>query len=129
MWRELQGLMWDKVGILRTEDAMTQALARIRTLRADAREAIGHHGDGRFDMELQDVFDLRASLLTAETVAMTALQRRESRGAHQREDLPNANPAFERNQIVRLDGDGNPVTDWAEVVRADYNLVPVEAAE
>jgi succinate dehydrogenase/fumarate reductase flavoprotein subunit len=129
MWRELQDLMWDKVGVLRTEDAMTQALARIRTLRADARDAIGHHRDGRFDMELQDVFDLRASLLTAETVAITALQRRESRGAHQREDLPDAIPALERNQIVRLDGDGNPVTDWAEVVRADYNLAPVEAAE
>ncbi len=129
MWRELQDLMWDKVGVLRTEGGMTDALARIRALRADARDAIGHHGDGRFDMELQDVFDLRASLLTAETVAMTALQRRESRGAHQREDLPDADPALERNQIVRLDGDGNPETDWAEVVRADYDLAPVAAAE
>jgi succinate dehydrogenase/fumarate reductase flavoprotein subunit len=129
MWRELQGLMWDDVGVLRTEDGMRRALARIRAMRADARDAIGHHGDGRFDMELQDVFDLRAALLCAETVALAALQRRESRGAHQREDLPAADPALERNQIVRLDGDGNPVTEWAAVVRADYDLAPVEAAQ
>ena len=70
-----------------------------------------------------------AALLVAETVALTALARGESRGAHQREDLPDADPALERNQIVRLDGDGNPVTDWADVVRAEYDLAPVEAAE
>ena len=96
-------------------------------MRTDAQGAIGHHGNGRFDMELQDVFDLRASLLTAETVALVALTRRESRGAHQREDLPEADPALERNQVVRLDGAGNPTTDWAAVVRADYDLAPVGA--
>jgi succinate dehydrogenase/fumarate reductase flavoprotein subunit len=128
MWQELQDLMWDKVGVLRTEDGMTLALARIRAMRVEARDVIGHHDDGRFDMELQDVFDLRAGLLAAETVALAALERRESRGAHQREDLPASDPALERNQVVRLDGDGNAVTDWATVVRADYDLAPVEAA-
>ncbi len=127
MWRELQDLMWVKVGVLRTEDGMTEALSRIRAMRVEARDVIGHHDDGRFDMELQDVFDLRAALLTAETVALTALERRESRGAHQREDLPAADPALERNQVVRLDGEGNPVTEWAAVVRAGYDLAPVEA--
>ena len=129
MWSELQALMWDKVGVLRTGAELAGALARIREMRADAPGAFGRNGDGRFDMELHDAFDLRAALLTAETVAMTALARGESRGAHQREDLPDADPAFARNQVVRLDGDGNPVTDWAEVVRADYDLAPVEAVE
>ena len=76
-----------------------------------------------------DAFDLRSALLTAETVALTALARNESRGAHQREDLPDADPAFERNQIVQLNNNGNPVTDWAEVVRADYSLSPVETVK
>ena len=129
MWNELQALMWDKVGVLRDEARLKTALARIREMRTVAESNFGRHGDGRFDMELQDTFDLRAALLTAETVALTALARTESRGAHQREDLPEADPAFERNQIVRLDGDGNPVTEWAEVVRANYSLLPVEAVK
>ncbi len=127
MWRARQELMWDDVGILRTAAGLTNALARIRAMRTDALDAIGHHGNGRFDMEVQDVLELRAALLTAETVALAALARRESRGAHQREDLPDADPALERNQVVRLDGDGNPTTDWEAVVRAGYDLAPVEA--
>ena len=98
-------------------------------MRAEVHDVLGHHGDGRFDMELQDVFDLGAALLTAETVALAAIERRESRGAHQREDLPDTDPALERNQLVRLDGDGNPVTEWCEVIRGEVDLAPVEAAE
>ena len=126
MWIELQALMWDKVGVLRDEARLKSALARIREMRTEAENNFGRHSSGRFDMEIQDAFDLRSALLTAETVALSAITRTESRGAHQREDLPNADPAFERNQVVQLDGDGNPVTDWAEVVRADYTLSPVE---
>ena len=126
MWIELQALMWDKVGVLRDEARLKSALARIREMRTEAENNFGRHSSGRFDMEIQDAFDLRSALLTAETVALSAITRTESRGAHQREDLPNADPAFERNQVVKLDGDGNPVTDWAEVVRADYSLSPVE---
>ena len=129
LWRELQELMWNKVGVLRTGDGLADALARIRSMRIEVHDVLGHHGDGRFDMELQDVFDLGAALLTAETVALAAIERSESRGAHQREDLPDTDPALERNQLVRLDGDGNPVTEWCEVIRAEVDLAPVEAAE
>jgi succinate dehydrogenase/fumarate reductase flavoprotein subunit len=128
LWGELQGLMWERVGVLRTEAGMTRALDRIREMRTEVHDTVGHHGDGRFDMEMQDVFDLRASLLTAEAVTLAALRRRESRGAHQREDLPAADPALEKNQIVRLDDGGDTETDWADVVRADIGLAPVEAS-
>ena len=45
-------------------------------------------------MDLQDWFELRAMLTTAEAVVTSALSRTESRGAHQREDYPNARPAL-----------------------------------
>ena len=45
------------------------------------------------------------------------------------EDLPDTDPALERNQLVRLDSDGNPVTEWCEVIRGEVDLAPVEAAE
>jgi len=129
MWIELQALMWDKVGVLRDKARLKTALARIREMRTEAANKFGRHSGGHFDMEFLDAFDLRSALLTAETVALTALARNESRGAHQREDLPDADPAFERNQIVQLNDNGNPVTDWAEVVRADYSLSPVETVK
>ena len=126
MWGELQKIMWNDVGVLRTEEGMTRALEQIREMRIEARDELGHHGNGRFDMEMLDVFDLRASLLTAETVTLAALRRRESRGAHQREDLPAADPALERNQVIRLGSNGDLVIDWADVPRADIAFAPRE---
>jgi succinate dehydrogenase/fumarate reductase flavoprotein subunit len=55
---------------------------------------------------LFDWFELRASLLAAEAVATAALARTESRGAHQRLDFPDSDPAFARNRIVALDKPG-----------------------
>lgn len=134
MWRELQALMWDDVGLLRTREGLESALARIRTMRAQGLENMKLPPGEAFNLAVQDWFDLRAALLAAESVALSALNREESRGAHQREDCPDTDPAFERNQIMRLDGDtlnsGTLISDWAEVVRAKYDLAEkVGAAE
>ena len=47
---------------------------------------------------LADWFELRASLVAAEAVTRAALAREESRGAHQREDFPETDPAWARPQ-------------------------------
>jgi succinate dehydrogenase/fumarate reductase flavoprotein subunit len=49
-----------------------------------------------------DWFDLRHGLLVAEAVILAAFAREESRGAHQREDFPEMNEAWTRNQMLRL---------------------------
>jgi succinate dehydrogenase/fumarate reductase flavoprotein subunit len=60
-------------------------------------------GDGKaFDMRRIDWFDLRNMLLVARVVAETALARRETRGAQQREDYPKMSPDWAYNQFVRL---------------------------
>ena len=56
---------------------------------------------------LQDWFDLRSGLLTAEAVTLSAINRAESRGAHQREDFTETKPTFERNQVLSLNQDGS----------------------
>jgi succinate dehydrogenase / fumarate reductase flavoprotein subunit/fumarate reductase (CoM/CoB) subunit A len=55
---------------------------------------------------LADWFELRASLVAAEAVARAALARRDSRGAPQREDFPETDPAWQRNQRVTMAADG-----------------------
>jgi succinate dehydrogenase / fumarate reductase flavoprotein subunit/fumarate reductase (CoM/CoB) subunit A len=70
----------------------------------------------RFNLDLQDWFELRAMLTTAEAVVRSALARQESRGAHQREDFPVSDDAFMKNQVLQWQN-GEIVTNWIEPVR------------
>ena len=129
MWRELQDLMWRNVGLLRTADKLETGLARIRDMRGRDLPALALPDGGAFNMAVQDWFDLRASLMTAESVALAALNRRESRGAHQREDFTKTDPALEQNQVVTADGEAL-ATSWAPVVKSRYELAePVGVGE
>ena len=114
MWAELQKLMWDKVGVLRTGDKLTTALRRIGDLRIQL-DSIAPADDTKFNMTLQDWYDLRSALLTAESVTMAAINRTESRGAHQREDFEEMDPKQTYNQRLRLDDDGGIVSDYLPV--------------
>jgi succinate dehydrogenase/fumarate reductase flavoprotein subunit len=103
MIQELQGLMADDVGPLRTEEKLTRALARIDALTEALGERPFDRGEA-FDLTRLDWLDLRNMLTVARTVAQAALQRSESRGAHQREDCPGMLPEWRVNQIARLRG-------------------------
>ena len=98
---KLQAVMADLVGPFRTAAGLTQALSEIAALRAQLGDTPPNRA-GYFDMERIDWFDLRNMLQVADIVATAALQRTESRGAHQREDHPGLDNAWELNQIVKL---------------------------
>ena len=114
MWAELQKLMWDKVGVLRTGDKLTAALSRIRNMRREL-DGIFPSDDTEFNLTLQDWYDLRSALLTAESVTLAAINRTESRGAHQREDFEETDPDQTNNQRLRLDKNGSLVSDYLSV--------------
>jgi succinate dehydrogenase / fumarate reductase, flavoprotein subunit len=98
---ELQELMDMHVGPLRTEAGLNCALTEIGRLASElpARPPCG----SRFATARRDWFDLRNMLLVSRAVAVAALARRESRGAHQREDFPSADPDWELNQKLRME--------------------------
>ncbi|HEY2532634.1 MAG TPA: FAD-binding protein [Xanthobacteraceae bacterium] len=101
MIARLQATMADDVGPIRTEVKLQRALADIAALSG----SLGERPPGRagaFDLERLDWFDLRNMLVVARAVAITALNRRESRGAHQREDFAKASPHWQLHQSVRL---------------------------
>jgi succinate dehydrogenase/fumarate reductase flavoprotein subunit len=101
--------MADDVGPFRTAAKLERALAAIDALSQELGERPIGDGGG-FDMQRLDWFDLRNALLVARTVAMSALARTESRGAHQREDFPGMLTQWRLNQQVRLGAGGVALT-------------------
>jgi len=103
MIARLQATMSDNVGPIRTGAKLRQALTDIAAIAAEA----GEHPlgcAGAFDLERLDWFDLRNMLLVARAVATAALNRSESRGAHQREDFPAMLPHWQRHQSIHRRG-------------------------
>ena len=112
---ELQHIMWEMAGPFRTGDKLIIALKRIQTMR-DELPNLSVGSEACFNLDVQDWFELRAMLLTAEMVVTAALARTESRGAHQREDFPDANTALEQNQVLAFT-DGELRARWVDPAR------------
>jgi succinate dehydrogenase/fumarate reductase flavoprotein subunit len=99
--RDLKALMADEVGPFRTEAKLQSALGTIARLTTEIGE-VPFLSAAAFDPALVDWLDLRNMLLVARSVAVPALARTESRGAHQREDYQGLDDGWCVNQIVAL---------------------------
>jgi succinate dehydrogenase / fumarate reductase flavoprotein subunit len=84
---ELQKMMQDLVGIVRVEEEMERALEMIEQLKARAARA-GITGNRDYNNGWHTALDLNNLLTVSEIVARTAILRKESRGAHFRDDYP-----------------------------------------
>jgi succinate dehydrogenase / fumarate reductase flavoprotein subunit len=84
---ELQDSMQDLVGIVRTESEMTEALEVIERLKARAGKA-SVSGKREYHPGWHTAIDLRNLLVVSEAIARSAIERKESRGGHFREDYP-----------------------------------------
>jgi len=104
LMQDMQRVMWSDVGPFRTKDKLSRALATFNDMMRQLGE-LPPNGGHAFDLPRLDWLDLRNMLLVARTVAQAALQRTESRGAHQREDFPALSPEWEVNQLACLSGD------------------------
>jgi succinate dehydrogenase/fumarate reductase flavoprotein subunit len=101
---ELQNIMWEQAGPFRTGEKLGMAMSRIREMKQDDLPRLKLARKRSFNLDLQDRFELRAMLTCAEAVVTAALARRESRGAHQREDFPISDDAYLQNQALELTG-------------------------
>jgi succinate dehydrogenase / fumarate reductase flavoprotein subunit len=114
----LQAIMADDVGPLRTGAKLQRALAAIAALAAELGERAPACGAGGFDLQRLEWFDLRNMLTVARAVAQSALNRGESRGAHQREDFPKTLPHWQLHQRVTMRGDDLKISGAAAEVLA-----------
>ena len=114
----LQALMSDHVGPFRTADKLRIAIDRLAELTRDVGDRPLISSPGGFDPVLVDWFDLRNMLLVAQAVALPALARTESRGAHQREDHPGLDDSWQLNQIVTMTDDALNIRPTKAMVTA-----------
>jgi succinate dehydrogenase / fumarate reductase, flavoprotein subunit len=103
---DLQRTMQDLVGIVRTEGEMREALERLDRLRERAGRA-GIAGHREYNAGWHTCLDLRNLLDVSEAITRSAIERRESRGGHFREDFPDQAAEFGQcNIAVRRAADG-----------------------
>jgi len=103
---DLQEMMQANVGIVRTQDEMVEALNGLDVLRNRAARTFVP-GNIDFNPGWHTALDLHNLLVVSEAIARSAIERRESRGGHFREDFPDKDPAFSKfNFAVKKTSDG-----------------------
>jgi succinate dehydrogenase / fumarate reductase flavoprotein subunit len=106
---DLQDFMQDLVGIVRQESEMREAQERLRALRARAATA-GIVGNREYNNGWHTAIDLHNLLTVSEAITMAAIERRESRGAHFREDYPEKSAEFASFNFVIQKGAAGEMT-------------------
>ncbi len=104
---DLQNMMQDLVGIVRREDEMVRAVEAIKKLNERAKK-VGAIGNREYNNGWHTALDLKNLLTVSEAVSLSAIERKESRGGHFRDDYPNKDAAFGQvNIIVSKQPDGS----------------------
>lgn len=117
---EMEKTMIQSFGIFRKQDLMAAGLARIIELRERFRNVMVADKGKIYNLDLIRTLELGNMLALAHVIAVGAIARRESRGAHSREDFPKLdNQNFLRHTIVRQDADGMPQLSYKPVVLED----------
>jgi succinate dehydrogenase / fumarate reductase flavoprotein subunit len=103
---ELQDTMQDLVGIVRREDEMTKALGAIGSLWERAKK-VAAPGNREYNPGWHAALDLGNLLTVSEAITRSAIERKESRGGHFRDDYPDKDPACATfNIVIRRQPDG-----------------------
>lgn len=122
--KQLQEAMWDEVGVMRTEAGLKRGLGRIAEI-SDALGDVGVAADNlAFNLTWHDWLNLRSLCDISEVIAKAALARENSRGAHYREDFPDAGAMEDSYFTIARQVDGA-----VEVGREDVQFTIVRPGE
>jgi succinate dehydrogenase / fumarate reductase flavoprotein subunit len=107
---EVQDTMSNLVGIIRVEPEIKAALAELDRL-GERASAVSAAGGSAYNPGWHLALDMRNIMLMARCVALSALERQESRGGHTRDDYPGMRPEWRKiNLVCSLEGDDILVT-------------------
>ncbi|RTL71264.1 MAG: FAD-binding protein [Hyphomicrobiales bacterium] len=88
----LMDLMWDDVGVIRDETSMTRALGALDAIEDDLLKTGVGTAERAFNLTWHDWLNLRSLVEISRVITLAALERKDSRGAHFREDFPKPGP-------------------------------------
>ncbi|MFY9714065.1 MAG: FAD-binding protein [Microbacterium sp.] len=117
--RAIRNTMTSYAGVVRSEEGLLAGLAELDAIEVRMAD-IGIHPDIAGFQDLAHAFDLKASALAARATLEAALERRETRGCHNRSDYPETDPALQVNLVW------SPVSG---ITREEIPPVPAEIAE
>ena len=123
MQRQVRDIMWEHCGVVRNAGEMERALGMLDEVRAalpsvDVRPSDEGWGD------LAHALDVQAMLATAEATLRGAIARAETRGAHNRSDFPQLDPAMEVNFLVGRGADARMTIESTPVPAVSEELRP-----
>jgi succinate dehydrogenase / fumarate reductase, flavoprotein subunit len=117
--RAVRDTMNETCGVVRSQDGLEEGLRRLEEIEAREREIQILPDIAGFE-DLVYSFDLRSMIVSARATLACAIERRETRGAHNRSDHPRLDPAFQVNLVYARDGsiERAPVPEASAEVRA-----------
>ena len=119
--QSLQEMMQDLVGIVRREDEMQRALVELEHLKKRAG-SVSIIGNREYNVGWHTALDLSNLLTVSQIITRAALARKESRGAHFRDDYPSKSPEEGRTSVlIRMNPDGE-----MEMSREPIQEMPAE---
>jgi fumarate reductase flavoprotein subunit len=130
---QLYATMWERVGILRSSTDLQQAQAELQTL-AQGLHSVGlAQADRAFNLSWHDWLNLRNLIDVSRVIAAAALAREDSRGAHYREDCPEARH-LEQSAFTTIRASGDHLDlQWTPVqftrVKPGETILQAEPAE
>jgi succinate dehydrogenase / fumarate reductase flavoprotein subunit len=122
---DLQEMMQELVGIVRNEDELKRSIQHLEMMKGRIPK-LRVTGNREFNPGWHTALDLQNMILVSEAVAKAAIERKESRGAHFREDYPNKDPKFGAFNIIVKKGKNGEMTMRNEPlpeVRADLKQI------
>jgi len=90
----LRNIAWEKLGIIRTQESLSSAINDLDWFSAEI-------GGAEQTADLETFFDFRCAVTVLKAVAVAALDRTESRGAHYRADFPQQSEAWKKAIVIR----------------------------
>ena len=122
---DLQDMMQELVGIVRTESDLRKGVEALRHL-AERAQRVSVQGNREYNAGWHTAMDLRHLMTVSEAIALAALERKESRGAHFREDYPDKDENEARDSIIVRrgpDGEMRVTREALPATRADLQTI------